>query len=208
MKTIAVTGGIGSGKSAVCGILSSRGIPVYDCDSAAKRLYDCDPSLLDAIEDRLECKVRTADGCLDRKVLASIIFASSEKLHLLESIVHPAVLEDYLRWNRSQQMNFTEGSYDPSIFFGNEPFAIMESAVILSLPDFLSHVSKVVLVDAPEQTRILRACMRDKASAEAVASRVALQSFDLSKVDFTIDNSGSFDDLKSAVEDTFLRIIL
>ena len=50
MRTIAVTGGIGSGKSEVCSILSSRGIPVYDSDSAAKRLYREDGSLLDSVE--------------------------------------------------------------------------------------------------------------------------------------------------------------
>ena len=58
MRTVAVTGGIGSGKSAVCAILSIRGVPVYDSDSAAKGLYAIDRSLLDAIEEAFGCGIR------------------------------------------------------------------------------------------------------------------------------------------------------
>ena len=61
MRTVAVTGGIGSGKSTVCSILSARGIPVYDSDSAAKRLYRDDDSLLDAIEEAFGRGVRLPD---------------------------------------------------------------------------------------------------------------------------------------------------
>ena len=93
MKTVAVTGGIGSGKSTVCRLLSSRGIPVYDCDSSAKGLYDREPSLAVSLEKLFGCSLRNADGSLDRGLLASLIFTSPERLAALESIVHPAVLK-------------------------------------------------------------------------------------------------------------------
>ena len=76
MRTVAVTGGIGSGKSAVCAILSSRGVPVYDTDSAAKGLYAKDDSLLDAIEEAFGCGIRQADGSLDKARLSSLAFSS------------------------------------------------------------------------------------------------------------------------------------
>ena len=98
MKTIAVTGGIGSGKSEVCSILSSRGIPVYDSDSAAKRLYREDDSLLDSVEGAFGQSFRTTNGDPDLKKLASVVFSSPEKLKTLESLVHPAVKEDFRRW--------------------------------------------------------------------------------------------------------------
>lgn len=95
MRTVAVTGGIGSGKSAVCSILAERGIPVYDSDSAAKNLYRKDDTLLDSIEEAFGCGIRQADGSLDRARLASIAFSAPDKLRQLESIVHPAVLTDF-----------------------------------------------------------------------------------------------------------------
>ncbi|MBO6221000.1 MAG: dephospho-CoA kinase, partial [Bacteroidales bacterium] len=74
MKTVAVTGGIGSGKSTVCSILSASGIPVYEADSAAKRLYAKDDSLLDAIEEAYGCSIRIPGGALDTRKLAGIAF--------------------------------------------------------------------------------------------------------------------------------------
>lgn len=115
MRTVAVTGGIGSGKSAVCAILSSRGVPVYDSDSAAKGLYAKDDSLLDAIEEAFGCGIRQADGSLDKARLSSLAFSSPERLRTLESIVHPAVLADFKRWNAMQSSRF-EGSGASDVF--------------------------------------------------------------------------------------------
>ena len=91
MKTVAVTGGIGSGKSTVCSFLSARGITVYDTDSATKKLYVRDDSLLDSIEEAFGCSIRLTDGTLDKEKLASIIFDSPDRMRTLEGIVHPAV---------------------------------------------------------------------------------------------------------------------
>ena len=112
MKTVAVTGGIGSGKSTVCSILAERGIPVYDSDSSAKRLYVTDDALLDSIEEAFGCSVRSKGGSADLRKIASLVFSSPEKLRILESIVHPAVLKDFRRWNALQASRF-EGQVMP-----------------------------------------------------------------------------------------------
>ena len=95
MITFAVTGGIGSGKSAVCRIIAAEGIPVYDSDSAAKRLYQTDDSLLDAIEEAFGCSIRKADGKFDKAKLTELAFFSKDNLAKLDGIVHPAVLRDF-----------------------------------------------------------------------------------------------------------------
>ena len=82
MKTFAITGGIGSGKSTVCSSLLKRGVPVYDSDSAAKRLYLEDDSILDSIEGAFGRSVRTPGGDPDLKKIASIVFADPAKLKL------------------------------------------------------------------------------------------------------------------------------
>lgn len=202
MKTVAITGGIGSGKSAVRAILAERGIPVYDSDSAAKGLYARDDSLLDAVEEAFGCGLRLPDGTFDRARLASIVFSSPEKLKTLEGIVHPAVLMDFKRWNAMQSARF-EGQGCSDTFFGKEPFCVMESAVILDNPEFMAVVSKVVMVDASLALRLERACRRDAAPQEAIIQRIAAQRFDLSKVDAFIRNNGTFAQLKVETEKVF-----
>lgn len=207
MRTIAVTGGIGSGKSAFCSILSERGIPVYDCDSAAKRLYAEDASLLDSIEEAFGCSVRHGDGSFDKARLASLIFTSQDNLRTLEAIVHPAVLEDFIRWKSGKEAMLADG-YDPEVFFGKEPFVVMESAIILSKPDYLEHVDRVILVDAGLQVRLRRACERDGVSPEKVIERMALQHFDVSRVDHVVRNEGSLEELRDSLPKVFSEISL
>lgn len=202
MRTVAVTGGIGSGKSSVCAILAGRGIPVYDSDSAAKRLYSKDDSLLDAAEETFGCGLRMPDGTLDRARLASIVFSAPEKLRALEGIVHPAVLLDFKRWNAMQSVRF-EGQGRSDIFFGKEPFCVIESAIILDKPEFLSVVSRVVMVDASLALRLERARLRDGTSLEKVVQRIGAQRFDLSRVDAFIRNNGTLARLKTETEKVF-----
>ena len=202
MRTVAITGGIGSGKSEVCSILSKRGIPVYDSDSAAKKLYDEDVSLLDSIESAFKVKLKLSDGSLDRSKLASIVFASPERLKTLENIIHPAVLNDFQNWNAIQDARFEE--WDASdVFYGKRPFCVFESAIILGKPEFLSLVSKVVMVDAPLEKRVERASVRDNVPQDRILKRINVQSFDLTKVDAVIHNDGAIDLLGQETEKVF-----
>ena len=199
MKTLAVTGGIGAGKSTVCGLLSERGIPVYDADSAAKRLYAKDDSLLDSIEEAFGCSIRLPDGNLDKDKLSGIAFSSPEKLKTLEGIVHPAVLKDFIRWKALQSSRF-EGIPESEVFYGKKPFCVIESAIILNKPEFLSAVDKVIMVDAPLATRLRRACERDGVEPEKIIMRMAAQRFELSKIDAIIKNDGELDELNIEIK--------
>lgn len=207
MKTVAVTGGIGSGKSTVCSFLSARGIPVYDTDSAAKKLYVRDDSLLDSIEEAFGCSIRLTDGTLDKAKLASIIFDSPDRMRTLEGIVHPAVMKDYIRWNAMQSSRFEDEGCSET-FFGHPPFCVIESAIILSKPEFLPLLDKAVLVDASLSIRLQRACKRDGVEPEQVIKRMATQSFDLSKVDAVIRNEGTEEDLSKEIAKVFKSLDL
>lgn len=184
MITFAVTGGIGSGKTEVCRILASLEIPVYDSDSAAKRLYEIDDSLLDAIEEAFGCGIRHPDGSFDKSKLAAIAFSSKDSLSKLDSIVHPAVLKDFVRWKAMNEANDVKA-------------AAIESALILNIPDLLKEVDKVILVDAPLATRLDRAAARDNVPKPEIIRRISMQSFDISKADAIIRNDGDFDKLRS-----------
>jgi len=196
MRIVFITGGIGSGKSAACRILSEYGIPVYDSDSRTKVLYDTDPDLLSTLEKALECgSLRNEKGSLDKQKLSSIIFSDKAKLATLESIVHPAVLKDFLRWAKE-----CESTLSPV-----PPFVVMESALVLQKPLFDGVADLVVLVDAPVETRVKRAISRDSSNEQAIRNRVNNQILDRSKADVAIDNDSDLDSLKKEVIEKVLN---
>ena len=200
MKTVILTGGMGSGKSAVCAFLKERGVPVYDSDSRTKSLYDRDPALVDSLETALGTGLRAADGRLDRAKLASLIFGDPERKAVVESIVHPAVLADFVRWKRwHRPKGWT---------YGPVPFVVLESAIILSCPVFDGVGDRTVLVDASEEVRLTRAVARDGSDPEAVLRRIRQQRFDLSRVDAVLRNDGTLEDLAAETDRVFLNLFV
>ena len=189
MLTVIVTGGIGSGKSAVCALLRKRGIPVYDSDSRVKELYACRRSLVPRLEKALGSPLRLADGTLDKARLAALIFSDEVARETLESIVYPIILKDFQRWRSRQKA----------------PFVVLESAIILSKPVFDGLAGAVVLVDAPEDLRIQRVMQRDGLSREAVVCRLSAQTLPLEKVDVVLPNGGSSEELSAAVDHVFFE---
>ena len=83
------------------------------------------------------------------------------------------------------------------------PFCVLESAIILEKPDFLKYIDKVVLVDASLQTRLKRASERDGVDPSEILKRMAVQRFDLSKVDAIIHNDGTKEELEAEVRKVF-----
>jgi len=195
LKTVALTGGIGSGKTAVAKFLASKGIPVYDSDSAAKFLYDRDADLVRKLEEALGVDLRLPDGHFDKKALASKIFSDPDALSTTESIVHPAVLQDFLTWKALQK--------DVPSFAGQPPFVIMESAIVAKLPLFKDSYDALVLVTAPDEMRIRRVMERDGLSREKILSRMAAQSFDITQADAIINNDLDFETLHQRTEIAF-----
>ena len=187
MLTVIVTGGIGSGKSAVCALLRKRGIPVYDSDSRVKELYVCRRSLVPRLEKALGSPLRQADGTLDKACLAALIFSDEAARETLESIVYPILLKDFQSWRSRQKA----------------PFVVLESAIILTKPVFDGLADAVVLVDAPDELRIQRTMQRDGLSLEAVLRRISAQDIPMEKVDVTLMNDGTLEDLSAAVERVF-----
>lgn len=155
---IAITGGIGSGKSAVCRCLATWGMKIYDCDSRAKRLMDSDSEIHHQLRNEISADT-VKDGIIDRKLLSKIVFSDATKLQTLNRIVHHHVKEDIRKWR---------------IRHAQEPILFVETAILLE--SGLQHeVDEVWLVDAPEQLRLNRACRRDNASKEAILARMRNQ---------------------------------
>ena len=185
MKKIAICGGIGSGKSTVCQMFAERGVAIYDSDSRAKSLMNESEALREALmaEFGAECY---EGGELNRPYLAQRVFASAEQLEKLNSIVHPAVKDDFLRWAEEQS-----GDY-----------VILESAILYE-SGFDALVDKVVAVLAPLPLRVERAMNRDGASREQIELRIKAQMSDdelMARADFAIVNFQLEDVEKDVVE--------
>ena len=100
MITIGLTGGIGSGKSFVAERFAAMGVPCYNCDERAKLLYD-NADIKRSVTDRYGAEAYT-DGKLNRQFLACRIFADKAELEWIDSIIHPAVRNDFATWRNSQ----------------------------------------------------------------------------------------------------------
>lgn len=97
MYKIGVTGGIGSGKSTVCRLFAAHGIAVYDSDTQAKRLMNESAALREGLVRAFGAGAMPG-GELDRRYLASRVFADKDALATLNALVHPAVRDDFRAW--------------------------------------------------------------------------------------------------------------
>ncbi|MCF0164307.1 MAG: dephospho-CoA kinase [Bacteroidales bacterium] len=157
-KVIVCTGGIGSGKSYVIKAFNAVGIPSYDSDGRAKKLYDCNEKLLSQVVGIAGDDILN-NGRLDRKRLAEKIFSDQSLLERVEGVVHPAVLEDFELWKRRQESRIV----------------IFESAIFLQKPQLRHIADYIVAITAPEEVRINRVMVRDSISREQVLERMSNQ---------------------------------
>lgn len=176
MISIAITGGIGSGKSYVSNLLKERGIPIYNADDEAKRLMltneDIRRDLIALLGDSVY-----ENGVLNKPILASYLFADANNAARINRIVHPRVKADFRRWLEERR---------------DVQIAGLECAILFEA-GFENTVDSVVMVYAPETIRIKRAMMRDSATEAQIRARIALQMNDEEKCrqsDFVIVNDG------------------
>lgn len=170
---IAITGGIGSGKSYVCSRLKDKGIDVYDCDSAAKRIIRNSKDVRKELTKLVGDDTYYPDGSLNKQAVAEFLLASEDNKQAVNNIVHPAVANDFIG-----------SDYD-----------WMECAILYE-SGFDKLVDKVVAVTAPEETRIGRVMKRDSLSREKALSWIRLQMPQEEvkrRADFEIVNDGILD---------------
>lgn len=181
---LGITGGIGSGKSYVAQMLQARwDVPVYDCDSEAKRLTaesdDLRTALTQLVGDHL-----WQQGQMQKPVLAAYLFASPEHAAQVNAIIHPAVRCDFLCWADAHSRSSV---------------VAIESAILCE-SGFHTLVDSILLVDAPLEVRLQRAMLRDGASRQQVMARMARQDSAQARqlARFTVINDGGGDQLLQA----------
>ena len=178
MLQVGITGGIGSGKSTVCKIFQSLGIPIYDADTQAKKLMQENAQLVDAIKSEFGNDSYLASGAINRDYLAKVAFADSEKIKKLNTLVHPVVADDYAKWVSDQTADYV----------------VKEAALLIESGSYL-QLDKLIVVTAPTQLRIDRIKSRDsfrsEQEIEAIITNQLSDEERESKANFIIKNDES-----------------
>jgi len=175
---VGITGNIGSGKTTVCKIFETLGIPVYYADAQAKRLMVENIHVVEKIKLLFGLEAYLKDGSLDRKYLGNIVFNNPQMLSKLNYIVHPAVREDSNRWAEDQK---------------KAPYVVKEAALMVESENY-KDLDKLIVVTAPLETRIQRVMQRDGVNREAVLAREKNQLSEEKKValaNYTVNNDGT-----------------
>ena len=188
MKIIGLTGGIGSGKSTVLELFKILGVKTYSADESAKKLVNTDPYLINLIKSSFGENIYDK-GQLNSKKLSKIVFEDTEKLKLLNSIIHPEVAKDFKLFLNSN----------------NEDYIVKEAAIIFETKSE-NNYDKIILIQSPLEIRIERVINRDNISREEVMKRINNQldeNLIIDKCDYVISNEN-----KEDLEDKVLSIHL
>jgi dephospho-CoA kinase len=155
---LGLTGGIGSGKSAVAQHFVDLGVHLVDADHAARWVVEPGRPALDKIVEHFGGDVLQADGQLDRSALRARIFADSDERRWLEALLHPLIGQEIMAY----------------LARAESPYAILVSPLLIESGQH-RLTQRVLLVDAPEQLQIQRTIARDQSSAEQVQAILKAQ---------------------------------
>ena len=187
MLRIGITGGIGSGKSTICGLFEKAGVPVFSGDNAAHQVSNSDSIARQLIIKLLGETAYTSRGELDRAFVASIVFSHPDKLRGLNRIIHPRVLQAVEEFGQSVK---------------GVPFWIVEAALLYE-SGLHKKLDYVIGVTAAEEERIRRVMKRDGVSTDVVRRRMEHQMPEETlriKADFILMNDGDPDQLRDRIK--------
>lgn len=175
MLRIGLTGNIGSGKSICSKIFMLLGVPVYNADIEAKKLYS-NPVFKNKVITNFGNDILTFDE-IDKAKLAALVFNDKLALDKLNKIIHPEVLNNFNSWTNAQD---------------NEvPYVVQEAAIIFE-SKIEKYFDKIIVVTCPADVRINRIIKRDGLTEEEIMNRMKNQISEeekATKADFLIHNN-------------------
>ena len=180
MKRIALTGGMGTGKSHVRAVFAALGVPTIDADTLARDVVAHGTPGFDAVVAAFGRGILTPDGDLDRRALGALVFADPSKRHDLEKILHPAIKGAIDQWFAALDQ-------------AAQPFAIADIPLLYEVGLDKEYDAVIVTACAP-QTQVRRIMARDNLDAAAVQGRLAAQlpiEEKVKRATYVIDTNGS-----------------
>lgn len=191
---VGITGGIGSGKSAVTGRFEQLGIAIIDADVAARIIVEPGGAALAAIAEHFGSGIILADGNLDRAALRQRVFADPDERRWLERLTHPLIGQEIRR----------------QVAVATSPYCILSSPLLLETSQ-KDLVHCIVVVDVAEELQLQRSMQRDNNSEEQIRRIMAAQmgrQDRLDQADIVIDNSKSLEELDATVNELHKEFLL
>src|SRR5690606_32112191 len=191
---VAITGGIGSGKSTVERRFAALGVDVVDTDRIAHELTAPGGAAIEPIRAAFGDEVIAADGRLDRDAMRARVFADDAARGRLEAILHPLIGE------RSREL----------VAAARGPYTMLVVPLLVEKGNWKGRVDRVLVVDCPRETQIARVMARngfDRAQVEAILAAQATREERLAAADDVIDNSGDVSSLDAAVAELHSRYL-
>ncbi len=178
MLKIGITGGIGSGKTTICKVFETLGIPVFYADAVAKLAMITDSVLIAGVKKTFGLTSYHQDGALNNKHIAAIVFNNPTELDKLNALVHPAVFKAFEEWTKTKVIS-------------SAPYVLKEAALLFESGSY-KMCDKNILVTSPMALRLARVMQRDKVTEAQVMARMDKQFTDDQKAkmaDYFISNT-------------------
>lgn len=186
---VGLTGGIGSGKSAVADRFAACGAVIVDTDVIAHELTAAHGAAIEPVRAAFGDDLITPEGALDRAAMRRRVFADPSLRARLEALLHPLIrTESEIHLHRLANANF--------------PYAVLVVPLLVETPGYLDRVKRVCVVDCPDETRIARVMARNGLARQEVLAIMAAQASRaerLAAADDIIDNAGNMAELESQV---------
>ncbi|MDP2825564.1 MAG: dephospho-CoA kinase [Sulfuritalea sp.] len=193
---VGLTGGIGSGKSAVADLFAERGIAVIDTDAIAHALTAPGGAAMPVIRAEFGAAAATPDGALDRAAMRAMVFANPSARKRLETILHPMIRSE------SERLLVADST--------RSPYAILMVPLLIEAGDYRKRVDRIAVVDCAEATQIARVISRNGLAREDVERILAAQATRaerLAAADDVIDNDADLAALPPQIERLHVRYL-
>lgn len=197
LPLVGLTGGIGSGKTAVSDLLAQMGAGIIDTDLIAHQITAPGGIAISPIQAKFGSEFIEPSGALDRAKMRTLVFGSPDARKSLEEITHPLIRLETLR--QAKELADT-----------GVPYLVFVVPLLIESGSWLDQIDYLVVVDCPEETQIQRVMQRSNLSrteVEGILNAQASRQDRLRLANTVIENQGSLSDLKLAVEQLHQKII-
>lgn len=165
MFVIALTGGIGSGKSTATKIFASLGVPITDVDEISHQLTTANQPIIKDIETNFGKNYITPEGALNRAAMRDLVFNDAAARAKLNAILHPAIYDEAVLQLEANQMHSSK----------SVPYQILAIPLLFESPRYAAHVNRILLIDCDEKTQIERVKARSQLTESEIKKIIRTQ---------------------------------
>jgi len=187
MFTVALTGGIGCGKSEATQAFSKLGVPVVDLDTIAHQLTAAKQPLIDTIIAKFGQSYVTEEGAIDRNKMRRLVFDNESARHDLNAILHPAIYQEAVK---QLQMH------------ADAPYAVLAIPLLDNDSPYMSVINRILVIDCDEVTQLKRVKQRNQLDNIQIKKIIQTQmpkQARLTMADEFIENNGNIEELRQKI---------